>query len=69
LATCVSLYAVERRPSLRIVSALGILVSLSLVLMKFIPEIPGHFTTAEWIALAAWLAIGLLMHVRAQPAQ
>jgi basic amino acid/polyamine antiporter, APA family len=69
LAACVSLYAVERRPNLRIVSALGIVVSLSLVLMKFIPEIPGHFTTAEWIALAAWLAIGFLMHVRAQPAQ
>ena len=69
LAACVSLYAVERRASLRIVSALGIVVSLSLVLMKFIPAVPGHFTTAEWIALAVWLAIGLLMHVRAQPAQ
>jgi hypothetical protein len=56
---------VERSPRLRFIAALGILVSSLMLLMKFLPMIPGHFTLAEWLALAAWLAIGLLLHSRA----
>jgi basic amino acid/polyamine antiporter, APA family len=64
LAACVSLYMVEHRTRVRLVAAAGIVVSSLLVLMKWIPAVPGHFTIAEWLALAVWLALGLLMHRR-----
>ena len=68
LATCVSFYIVEPGVRLRIVAALGILVSLLLVLMKWIPGVPGHFTVAEWLALGVWLALGLILHARSRTA-
>jgi basic amino acid/polyamine antiporter, APA family len=64
LVTCLSFYMVERGARLRIVTAAGIVVSLLLVLMKWLPNVPGHFSMAEWVALGAWLAIGLLFHRR-----
>jgi APA family basic amino acid/polyamine antiporter len=66
LATCVSFYMVERGVGLRVVAVLGILVSLLLVLMKWIPGVPGHFTLAEWIALGGWIVLGLLLHRRSR---
>jgi APA family basic amino acid/polyamine antiporter len=68
LATCLSFYMVERGARLRVVAALGIAVSLLLLLMKWIPVVPGHFTFAEWIALGIWLALGLLFHWRSRAA-
>lgn len=65
LATCVSFYMVETSPGLRLIAALGMAVSLLLVLMKLLPVFPGHFSLAEWIALVIWLALGLLLHHRA----
>ena len=64
LATCLSFYMVERSVLLRLTAALGMAVSLLLVLMKLLPIFPGHFSLAEWIALGIWLAIGLLLHYR-----
>lgn len=64
LATCVSFYRVERGVRLRVIAAIGVTVSLLLVLMKWIPGVPGHFTLAEWSALAVWLALGVLLHRR-----
>lgn len=63
LAACLSLYIAGRGAWLRVVAALGAAVSLLLVLMKWIPGVPGHFTLAEWIALGVWLAVGLLFHL------
>jgi amino acid transporter len=62
LAACVSFWLVERRFSMRVVTGLGILVSLLLFLMKVLPVIPGHFSPAEWIALAVWLVLGAVLH-------
>jgi hypothetical protein len=42
-------------------------ISALLILMKLVPAVPGHFTGAEWIALGAWLAIGLLLQRRPNP--
>ena len=36
----------------------GAAVSLVFIGMKVLPFVPGSFTTAEWIALAGWLALG-----------
>lgn len=62
LATCLSFYFIESGLWFRFVAGLGSAVSLLLVLMKWLPGIPGHFTFAEWISLGAWLALGLLLH-------
>jgi basic amino acid/polyamine antiporter, APA family len=66
-ATCVSFYLVGKDTRLRAISAVGMLVSLVLLLMKVLPGIPGHFSLAEWIALGVWLVIGLILHSAARP--
>ena len=63
LAACVSFFLVEKRAGARLIAALGALVALVLVAMKVVPTFPGHFSRAEWIALAVWLAIGTAMHL------
>ncbi len=34
-------------------------VSLTIILMKVLPPVPGSFTLDEWLALALWSALGL----------
>ena len=63
-AACLSFWLVEKRISMRVVTGLGIVVSLLLFSMKVLPVFPGHFSSAEWIALGIWLAIGLALRVR-----
>jgi basic amino acid/polyamine antiporter, APA family len=62
LAACVSFWMVEKRVAMRIVTGMGILVSLMLVLMKVLPVFPGHFSPAEWIALGIWVGVGAVLH-------
>ena len=62
-AACISFFLVETRPGARVVAAIGASVALLLVAMKVIPKFPGHFSRAEWIALAIWLLIGVAMHL------
>jgi len=62
-AACVSLFLVEKRAGVKLIAAVGALVALLLVAMKLVPVFPGHFSRAEWIALAVWLAIGGAMHL------
>jgi amino acid transporter len=69
LATCISFFVVERSPRARVLTALGILVAFLLLLMKLVPAFPGHFTQAEWIALAAWLILGAALHLRSSPSR
>ena len=64
LAACASLYRVGSGARLRLMAAMGSIVSALLLLMKWIPGVPGHFSLAEWIALGAWLALGLGIHRR-----
>jgi len=62
MAACASF--ARMKPSLagRLAAFAGLLVTAALVLMKVIPFVPGHFTIYEWIAVAAWCAIGWLLH-------
>ena len=62
LAACLSFLLLKNTARLRIIAALGILVSLAFLLMKVLPFIPGHFSTAEWIAFAIWLSLGFILH-------
>ena len=65
-AACISFFLVETRVGLRAIAAVGMIVAVLLVLMKLVPQVPGHFSGAEWMALGVWLAIGLLLHRRAE---
>src|SRR5579863_5254090 len=62
LAACLSFWLIDPRLRMRLITSLGIGVSLLFVLMKLIPAFPGHFTHSEWIALAIWLTIGAILH-------
>jgi APA family basic amino acid/polyamine antiporter len=59
---CLSLLLVEPRFRVRVAAATGSVVALLLVSMKLVPTFPGHFSQAEWIALAIWLLIGGALH-------
>jgi basic amino acid/polyamine antiporter, APA family len=62
-AASISLFLVEPRLGARVIAAIGAIVALLLVAMKVIPKFPGHFSLAEWVALAIWLLIGIAMHL------
>ncbi|MGA7686929.1 MAG: APC family permease [Terriglobales bacterium] len=48
------------------IALLGALVGLAMVMMKFLPFVPGHFSAWEWLALAIWILLGSLIgHPRA----
>jgi hypothetical protein len=32
-----------------------------MVLVKVVPVVPGHFTRYEWMALAIWIVLGVLI--------
>ena len=61
-AACLSFLLVEKNVRLRIIAGIGILVSLTFLSMKVLPVFPGHFSNAEWIALALWLTLGFVLH-------
>jgi amino acid transporter len=66
MSACVSYFLIT--PSLldRTAAAFGFLVTLLMILVKVLPIIPGHFTRYEWLALAIWVALGLLVHAPAR---
>jgi basic amino acid/polyamine antiporter, APA family len=59
LATCASYLRIEKRRGRQLMGRLGVIITFALILMKFLPSVPGHFTIFEYVALAAWIAIGL----------
>jgi basic amino acid/polyamine antiporter, APA family len=62
----VSLSAAGGMPTtkLAIISAFGAAAAFALVLMKFLPFSPGHFTIAEYVALGSWVLLGLILRTR-----
>jgi basic amino acid/polyamine antiporter, APA family len=67
-AACLSFWIVEKRATMRLITGLGIAVSLLLFLMKVLPVFPGHFSPAEWMAFGVWLALGATLHRRPRAA-
>jgi basic amino acid/polyamine antiporter, APA family len=61
-AACLSFWIVEKRTSMRMVTGLGIAVSLLLFLMKMLPIFPGHFSPAEWSAFGIWVVLGVILY-------
>jgi amino acid transporter len=64
LASCAALFLMDRSFWVRWVAVLGAAISFSLIGMKLFPFVPGHFTLAEWSALALWIGLGLIVRVR-----
>ena len=66
MSACASYFLMK--PSLpdRAAAAFGTLVTLAMILVKVLPVVPGHFTRYEWIALAVWGILGLLVRVPAR---
>jgi APA family basic amino acid/polyamine antiporter len=49
----------EEAPGFHPMAWLGVLVSLAIILMKVLPEVPGSFSGPEWLAFILWSALGL----------
>jgi amino acid transporter len=45
----------------QLTAAFGLIVAVALALMKLVPLIPGHFTGYEWLALACWITVGVVL--------
>jgi len=65
LSACVSLLAVAPGKT-RPIAAFGALAAVALVLMKFLPIFPGHFSVGEYVSLIIWIVLGAT--VRRSPA-
>jgi len=63
LSTCAAYLATRETHEPFAMAGLGALVSVSIVLMKVVPGVPGSFSHAEWISFAAWSAVGLMFWV------
>jgi basic amino acid/polyamine antiporter, APA family len=67
-AACLSLGAKTGSSSItlsaagRAVAVFGLLVGLSMALMKVAPVVPGHFTVYEWIAFGTWIMLGVISY-------
>lgn len=67
-ATCASCLVLARsRPEVMTLSVLefaiagvGLTVAVAMALMKLVPQVPGHFTVYEWLALGAWILLGVI---------
>ena len=68
LAACASFLHMEKGRKGRSIAILGLAVCAILIAMKFLPLIPGHFSTPEYIALIAWFGIGIAARHRGQQA-
>lgn len=68
LAACAAYSRMRPAAGQRVVAAVGVAVGLTLILMKIVPLVPGHFTGYEWLALGVWSAIGLALHWQARTA-
>jgi len=45
----------------RLIALLGALVGLAMILMKFVPFVPGHFSGWEWFVLGLWIILGTVI--------
>ena len=64
LAASAAYARIESSGRERAIAASGILVASLLILMKFLPIVPGHFTGYEYLALGLWVLAGLLLRRR-----
>ena len=64
MASCASYLFLRPSPFGKAAAITGIVVTTLMILIKVLPQVPGHFTLYEWIALAVWAALGLSLRRR-----
>jgi hypothetical protein len=60
-AVCTAFLWMRPRIADCLIALLGALVGLAMVLMKFVPFVPGHFSRWEWLVLGLWIILGTLI--------
>jgi hypothetical protein len=60
-AVCSAFLCMKPRLADYLIALLGALVGLAMAFMKFLPFVPGHFSGWEWLALALWIILGVLL--------
>ena len=66
MSACGSYFLMKPRLLDRAAAAFGLLITSLMILVKVFPIVPGHFTRYEWIALAIWGILGLLVRIPAR---
>jgi amino acid transporter len=61
MASCVAFLFMRPSRLGKAAAVTGLVVTTLMVLIKVLPQMPGHFTTYEWVALAMWIVVGLLL--------
>src|SRR5215472_11325853 len=61
MASCAAFLATRPSPFGRAAAVTGLVVTALLILLKVLPQVPGHFTVYEWLALTIRIALGLLL--------
>jgi amino acid transporter len=61
MAGCASYWCMKPSFRGRAAAMFGLLVTSLMVLVKVVPIVPGHFTRYEWMALAVWAGLGVLI--------
>jgi basic amino acid/polyamine antiporter, APA family len=61
LAVCAAYMGTKPNRTGWIMAFIGALVGIVMMLMKFIPLIPGHFSVWEWLALGLWMSLGMVL--------
>jgi amino acid transporter len=69
MASCAAYWFMRPSSFGRIAAATGIVVTSLMILMKVLPQAPGHFNAYEWFALTVWIALGLLLRRRIKPGE
>lgn len=62
LAACLAFIRLKPERGRRTAVA-GLVVSVTIILMKAVPAVPGSFTGAEWLILTTWIALGLVFWI------
>ncbi|HET9408611.1 MAG TPA: APC family permease [Candidatus Sulfotelmatobacter sp.] len=66
-ATCAACLVLARQRSAKVTlsflergaAVLGLAVGIAMILMKLLPVVPGHFSGYEWLAMGAWIGLGI----------
>ena len=61
MASCAAYLAMRASVFGRAAAVTGLVVTSLMILMKVLPQAPGHFSDYEWIALAVWIGLGGLL--------
>ena len=59
MASCAAYMRMRPSSIGRAAAATGLVVTSLMILMKLLPNVPGHFTAYEWVALTLWIRVGI----------